>query len=517
MDAPMSFVRWIAALMLACVCCLGFTDVRAYAYAGETTRVSVSSASEQGNDRSDWPSISADGRYVAFQSSATNLVPDDTNGISDIFVHDRQTAQIERVSVSSSGEQGNSTSCCPSISPDGRYVAFQSCATNLVPDDTNWEWDVFVHDRQTAETTRVSVSSGGVGGDFHSDYPSISAGGRYVAFLSFATNLVPGDTNGCGDIFLHDRQTAQTERVSVSSGGEQGNSTSEYPSISADGRYVAFDSYASNLVPGDTNGYEDVFVHDHQTAQTTRVSLSSTGEQGNSDSWLPSISADGHYVAFTSGASNLVPNDTNWRFDVFVRDCQTDQTDRVSVSTGGEQGNDRSSWPSISADGRYVAFDSDASNLVPGDTNVDEDVLVHDRQTAETTRVSVSSAGEQGNDTSWYPSISADGRYVAFMSYASNLVPGDTNWTGDIFVHDRGPNCPCGDTDHSGGAVDLNDFATFALCFGLNEANPPDCDEEAFTCSDLDGDGDVDLPDFATFALWFGLVPDQYVPDCTPE
>jgi hypothetical protein len=233
-----------------------------------------------------------------------------------------------------------------------------------------------VHDRQTGATTRVSVSSvGGQGNDFSSG-PALSADGRYVAFESTASNLVAGDTNGSGDVFVHDRQTGATTRVSVSSTGEQGNGNSFRAALSADGRYVAFESTASNLVAGDTNGTSDIFVHDRQTGATTRVSVSSAGEQGNNNSFRSALSANGRYVAFYSLASNLVAGDTNGRWDVFVHDRQTGVTRRVSVSSAGVQGNHDSMWPALSADGRYVAFDSVASNLVPGDTNETWDVFI---------------------------------------------------------------------------------------------------------------------------------------------
>jgi Tol biopolymer transport system component len=411
------------------------------------------------------PSISADGRYVVFASYASNMVSGDTNGEYDVFVHDRQTGQTTRVSVASDGTQGNGGSsggswgAKPSISADGRYVAFVSSASNLVSGDTNDFcgyyhdencMDVFVHDRQTGQTTRVSVASDGAQGNEESWNPSISADGRYVAFASEASNLVSGDTNDTNDAFVHDRQTGQTTRVSVASDGGQGNDWSGGPSISADGRYVAFESIASNLVSGDTNdfcGYYhddncgDIFIHDRQTGQTTRVSVASDGTQGNEESTWLSISADGRYVAFASLASNLVSGDTNGGADVFVHDRQTGQTTRVSVASDGTQGNGDSYFPSISADGRYVAFSSYAGNLVSGDTNGEADIFVHDRQTGQTTRVSVASDDSQGNEESRWLSISADGRYVAFASEASNLVSGDTNGETDVFVHDRGALC----------------------------------------------------------------------------
>jgi len=407
------------------------------ASAAYTERVSVSSSGAQGNSGSWISSISADGRFVAFYSGASNLVPGDTNGVPDIFVRDRLTGTTERVSVSSAGEQGNGWSGGASISADGRFVAFYSWASNLVPGDTNGVPDIFIRDRLTARTERVSVSSAGEQGNGRPGGASISADGRFVAFVSDASNLAPGDTNAWADVFVRERLTDRTERVSVSSSGAQGNSHSGSVSISADGRFVAFDSRATNLVPGDTNGRDDVFVRDRLTGRTERVSVSSAGEQGNSVSYAPSISADGRFVAFASRASNLAPGDTNGYDDVFVRDRLTGTTERISVSSAGAQGNYESWWPCISADGRFVAFHSPASNLAPGDTNGCYDIFVRDRLTGTTERVSVSSSGAQGDGDSCAPSISADGRFVGFVSSASNLVPGDTNGMCDTFVRDR--------------------------------------------------------------------------------
>ncbi len=405
----------------------------------EIIRVSVASDGTQGNSHSGTPSISADGRYVAFRSSASNLVAGDTNGDDDIFVHDTQAGTTTRVSVASDGTQGNGNSGGPpSISADGRYVAFHSSASNLVAGDTNGTYDIFVHDTQTGATTRVSVASDGTQGNSHSYYSSISADGRYVAFRSNASNLVTDDTNEYRDIFVHDTQTGATTRVSIASDGAQGNGVSVSSSISADGRYVAFSSYATNLVAGDTNGDNDIFVHDTQTGATTLVSVASDGTQGGSGGSSPSISADGRYVAFSSYATNLVAGDTNGDNDIFVHDTQTGVTTRVSVASDGTQGNNGSAYPSISADGRYVAFRTYASSLVAGDTNGTYDIFVHDTQTGVTKRISVASDGTQGNGNSGSsPSISADGRYVAFSSNASNLVASDTNGSGDTF---RAPN-----------------------------------------------------------------------------
>ncbi|HVS11165.1 MAG TPA: hypothetical protein VMS76_14945 [Planctomycetota bacterium] len=403
---------------------------------GSTTRVSVASSGVQGNWNSRAPSVSADGRLVAFSSYASNLVDGDTNGAVDVFVHDRQTGKTTRVSVSSSGAQGDAGSGLPSISADGRYVAFQSAASNLVSGDSNGITDVFTHDRLSGQTLRVSVSSSNMQGNHPSSAGSISADSRYVAFSSVATNLVPGDTNDARDVFVHDRWTLQTTRVSIDSLGVQGNKDSTTPSISADGRHVAFESFASNLVLGDTNPYQDIFVHDRQTGHTTRVNVSSSGIQSNQFSNRAAISGNGRHVAFFSFASNLVPGDGNGQPDIFVHDRRTYQTTQVSVSSTGAQANGASDWPSISADGRFVAFASGASNLVIGDTNAASDVFVRDRHTRQTGRVSVSSAGIEGNSHSGQASISADGRCVAFQSVARNLAPGDSNEWADVFVHE---------------------------------------------------------------------------------
>ena len=402
--------------------------------------VSLASYGPQGNDDSDHPAISADGRYVAFSSRASNLVPDDNNDEYDVFIQDRVTDKIERVSIAADGSEGDAESGYaqpPSISADGRYVAFASNATNLVPEDENYFTDVFVYDREEDAIERVSLAHDGAEGNWYSSFPSISADGRYVAFQSVASNLVPDDGNGAYDIFVFDRETGALQRLSLDSNGSDSNNQSSYPSISADGRYVAFQSLASNLVEGDTNDTYDVFVFDRETDAIERVSLAFDGSQGNGESTRPSISADGRYVTFSSGASNFVPNDTNDEHDVFVYDRETGTIERVSVAADGSEGNAASSYaqaPSISAYGRYVVFASSADNLVPGDENFFADVFVFDRQTDTIERVGVAADDTEANWTSSYPSISADGRYMAFESLASNLVSADANEASDVFV-----------------------------------------------------------------------------------
>jgi Tol biopolymer transport system component len=294
-------------------------------FAQVTTRVSVRSTGTQANGSSFTnqridAGLSADGRYVAFWSDATDLVEGDTNDSSDVFLRDRQTGTTTRVSVGPGGAQGDGASRDPSISADGRYVTYWSFATNLVADDTNDVSDVFVYDRDTQTTVRASVDSGGKQATNHSFFPAISSNGRFVAFQSSASDLVTPDENGVTDVFVRDLQSGTTERVSVDSDEVEANGESNLAAISADGRFVAFESVATNLVAGDSGGHKDVFVRDRQDGTTEAVSRSTGGDLGDGDSQEASISSDGRYVAFQSSATNLVAGDTNAADDVFLRD-----------------------------------------------------------------------------------------------------------------------------------------------------------------------------------------------------
>jgi Tol biopolymer transport system component len=398
----------------------------------ETTRVSVTSSGAQGNASSEGSSISAHGRFVAFSSNATNLVRGDTNGRRDVFVHDRKTGRTERVNVSSSGRQPKrGGGGIPSISAGGRFVAFLSRAADLVRADTNGAYDIFVHDRKTGRTERASVSSSGAEANRSSFDPSISADGRFVAFSSMARNLVHHDSNRESDIFVHDRRTGKTKRVSVRSSGEQTTSPSSgHPAISADGRFVAFNSLGS-LVDADTNSRGDVYTHDRRTGRTRLASIGPGGDRAIGGGRGPSISADGRFVAFQS-SPGLIP-DRN--AEILIRDRRMEETRAIDVLRGDDNPDEDISRPSISANGRLIAFESYATNLVPGDTNGLLDVFVHDRQRGATTRVSVSSAGLEAHRESAWPMISADGRFVTFSSKAGNLVRPDTNRKWDAFVH----------------------------------------------------------------------------------
>jgi hypothetical protein len=435
---------------------LAFAVVSGTVAAQSTVRASVDAAGAEGSDWSGVsspggaPALSADRRWVAFESLAQNLVPGDKNGWIDIFVKDLTTGAIVRVSVDSAGVEGNSGGTYPSLSGDGRFVAFLSMSDNLVAGDTNATNDVFLHDRDpdgngifdegNGVTTRVSVRSNGAQANKASNFPMVSADGSTVVFSSYASNLVAGDTNGASDVFAYDRLTAKTRRVSVDSAGVQANDASYYAAVSADGQRVAFQSHATNLVAGDSNGYADIFVRDRSAGTTNRVSVDSSGAQANSSSSDPGISADGNVVSFTSNATNLVAGDTNRVSDVFVHDRASGATERVSVDSAGTEadGVSVSCLLAPSADGRFVAFYSSAYNLVSGDTNAVWDVFVRDRKSATTTCVSVDSSGSVGDGASERTGLSADGELVAFASIATNLVANDTNAQSDVFVRNRG-------------------------------------------------------------------------------
>lgn len=409
------------------------------ALAAQTTeRISVSSAGAQGNASSlHESSVSPDGRYVAFQSEATNLVTGDTNGERDIFVRDRLFGATTRVSVSSAGAEANGSSFRPSISADGRFVAFESWASNLVTGDTNGFPDVFLHDRVTGATTRRSVSSAGAQGDRGSYSPALSANGQWLAFTSQASTLVPLVNNFVGHVFLHHCASGVTTLASTGPAGTLENGASDEASLSADGRFMEFISDSTDLIPSGSSGSYDVYVRDRLTGSLVRASAPFSGVAANGASRYATISADGRSVAFQSSASNLVPGDTNFLTDVFVRDLKLGVTERVSVSSTGVEANGGSDAtgqpPGISADGRYVAFSSYANNLAPGWVGW-QVIYLRDRAAGTTSMISVSNGGIAANNSSYSPVMSADGSTVAFQSQADNLVASDTNGVFDMFV-----------------------------------------------------------------------------------
>ncbi|MEU4426814.1 hypothetical protein AB0F81_39850 [Actinoplanes sp. NPDC024001] len=392
-----------------------------------TSVVSVSSAGQQGNSSSTSPAVSADGRFVAFESSASNLVPGDTNGVTDVFVRDRRSGVTERVSLTGAGGQLPDHSYSASVSADGRYVTFVTAAPAPDPSQPHGPPLVYVRDRRAGTTELICQSTAGIAAPYQCDEPAISADGRFVVFESFADTLVAGDTNGTSDVFVRDRLAGTTTRVSVSTTGRQATGDSRQASISRDGRYVAYESAAPDLVRGDTNAMTDVFVRDRLAGTTTRISTSTAGRQANGSSWLPQISATGRYVAFPSAATNFERGDTNDQQDVFVRDRVAGTTTLVSLSSSGERANRFSSTPDISADGRFVTFSSDATNLEPAHTGEAVNVFIRDRRTGVTRSVAPAGSGGQPIEHGLFqPVLSDDASTVAFATVAPDLVPPDT-------------------------------------------------------------------------------------------
>jgi Tol biopolymer transport system component len=414
--------------------------------------------------------MSANGRVAAWDSYATDFVADDTNGSEDVFARDLVSGETVRVSVASDGTQADLAASDPAVSGDGRFVAFSSDARNLVAGDTNAKRDVFVHDLLTGTTERVSISSADAQANNTSVDPALSYDGRFVAFISYASNLVDADRNLYPDIYVHDRVTGTTEVVSVDSEGNVADGGALYPDIASNGRYIAFSSSADALVPGDANGRQDVFVHDRQTGETEIVSISTDGVAGNRDSREPSISDDGRRVSFTSFAATLVPLDANGAADIFVRDRTAGTTRRVSATSSGAEAMSGgtpfapgSFFASLSPDGRYVAYQSDAPNLMEDDTP-DFDVFIHDLVTGSTTPVAHGLDGLQPDKGAGLPEIGPDGRHVAFLSDSTNLVAeGNDRWD-DMFVHDRGPSTGVGglSAEVVGGSVNAEGWATFS-------------------------------------------------------
>jgi Tol biopolymer transport system component len=441
-----------------CISAAAFLALTATAAEAQyTRRVSVTSTGLQGNQGGAEASMTPDGRHVAFSSASTNLVPVDLNGKIDVFVRDLEPGVTEIVSVSSSGAQANDQSSSPTISADGRFVAFYSNATNLDPAHPAPAGQIYVRDRQLQTTELVSgPTTGPTAGTCF--FPSISADGRFVAFTSDGALLLE-DTNGIEDVYVRDRLNGTTECVSVPTGPPQTVDTIPIANLSADGRFVAFSTAANNILPGVTGPSPSVFLRDRTNGNLELLSIDLQGNSASGDSTARAISADGRFVVFSSNSADLVVGDSNGRDDVFVRDRQLGTTERVSVDGQGNEGDDDSGgFCAITPDGRDVVFTSTATNLVPGDTNVFVDVFLRDRSSGSTERVSLTSAGYQGGGGGTC-SVSDDGRLVAFSSTA-HLVPGDTNQREDVFIRDRtgGPTftslcspgidgvrtCPCG-------------------------------------------------------------------------
>jgi Tol biopolymer transport system component len=396
------------------------------ALASETILASRSTTGGPADGSSVLPAISADGRYVAFESDSTNLVPGDTNASPDMFVFDRLSGSIERVDVSSAGDQavGGSPTldfARAVISADGRFVVFPSSASNLVPGDSPDTLDLFLRDRTAGTTTRLNVDATHGTAETDCEDPAISPDGRFVAFSAFGSIGLP-HSQGISAYVL-DQSTGIVGLVSVDSNGVPADSASIAPRISADGRIVVFHSFASNLVPNGGIGAIHCYVHDRLTGATARVSVSSSGVPGDGASSFPDVSADGRWVVFTSTSTNLIDGQST-NGGLFLHDLSTHRTERLADTVPVMFGSVGA--PAMSADGRHVAF-------VDGNGQA----VVLDRDDGTISRASVSSSEEAGDGASGQVAISADGSLVAFESESTNLVANDTNSKGDCFVRDR--------------------------------------------------------------------------------
>ena len=411
---------------------------------GFTELVSRSTVGTQGDNDSQSPSISSDGRFVAFASFAENLVPDDTNLAPDIFVRDRLLGTTERVSVSSAGRQGNGASGLidlmggPSISGDGRFVAFSSEASNLVRGDRNLNPDVFVHDRLTGETTRVTVATGGAEANAGGTEAAISRDGRIVAFLSNADNIVP-DGNFTADVFVHDRQTGVTERISQAPDGSDANGQSLFaPRLSSDGRFVYYSSFASNLVVDDPdNGDVDAYLFDRQTQTTTAITSNRPSSGVIQHGIAGGISGDGNFLTFTTQDNSFITPDTNNFFDdAWLVDRSTGESFLVGRNDAGAQGDDSTFAGGVSDDGRFVALVSRSTNF-GGPANFRENVYLRDRTAGTTRLVSVASDGTEGDLDSIEPAMTPDAQVIAFASRSSTFVAETQGFFAyDVFVRD---------------------------------------------------------------------------------
>jgi Tol biopolymer transport system component len=402
-------------------------------YACFNERASLNPVEQGANSASNRPDISADGRYVVFESTATNLDAWDTQPQADIFIRDLQLGDTYRISTPSPTGGSNGDSRRPSISSDGNFVVFESSATNLVSGDSNGQTDLFLWSRATGQLSRVSVASNGSQGNGESVNARISANGQFVVFESRASNLDPADTNSTRDIFVRNLQQNTTRCVSRTHLGASSDRDSANGSISADGTRVAFESDGTNLVFWDTNNHTDIFVRNLVNDTILRASLAWNAAEGNGPSTRPSISPDGLQVAFESNAMNLVVGDNNYQTDIFLRELSSGYTRRISTSVNGIEGQMRSFEPQFAADGRFVAFLSEASNLVANDTNNFTDVFVRDVLFDQVFRVSRGHQMSETQNHSRAPRISATGRWVVFENDANNLVESDQNGCSDVF------------------------------------------------------------------------------------
>lgn len=478
------------------------------AFAQTTTKLSATPTGTSGNASSALgtspDTLSPDGRFAVFASGATNLVAGDTNLWPDIFLRDRVAGTITRVSVGSGNIEANAESASPAVSDDGRFIAFQSLASNLAAGDFNGTWDIFVHDRQTGLTTIVSVANTGAIGNGASTSPSISGDGTLIAFESDASNLAVSDPNAATDVFLRNLATNSTRMLSRIPGGALGNAASKAPALSGDGRFVAFESLATNLAPGATAAFSKILVLDLSAGGPQLASLNTAGVAANAAAFQPSISSDGSRIAFTSSSSNLAPVSQTVN-NAFLRDRGAATTTLVNALSNGTPANGNATGVRLADNGSFAALLSNSSNLTPGHSGTIADAFVVDLTTGLTLRASVplTVPGEpNGAGVVNIGSVSNDGRLTTFQSASTNLLAGDPNDAlVDVYLRDSLTNWYrdidgdlYGDTTNSLSVV-FPPTAGYVLVPGdCNDSNPAVNPGAIETCNGVDDncDGTVD-------------------------
>ena len=504
------------------LCAVGLLGAVVCANAG-TSIVSLNGNEAEANGLTRFPVLSDDLRWIAFSSDATNLVANDNNNATDIFVRDLLTGAVTRVSVRDDGTEGNGASGHTfhtrghAMSDDARWIAFFSAANNLDPTDTNPGLDLFLHDRDpdadgifdegNGTTRLITRAFDGAAADGPSGPHGIEVtdDGRWIVFYSEADNLVADDFNGFGDCFIYDRISDSITRMSVGAAGEEGDRAALHPTISPDGRYLSYYHLSDLLSPLDNNGVADIYFVDRDTDENGTfddttwlvelVSISSTGVQGNAQSRFSWHSEDGRFVAFESNATTLVDNDNNNDRDIFVRDRHLDETHRVSVRSDGSEASRGGRYPfMMTPDGTSIVFRSPASDLVDDDVNTTQDVFIHDLPTGTTTKVSEThDQGGINNEAQWMW-ISNDSRLIAYESPATNITPAGTNGTWHCYVHDRGPVGLAGDVNRDG-AVNFADLNVVLARWALPGPG-----------GDADGSGTVDFGDLNAVLNDWGAV-----------
>ncbi len=403
--------------------------------------LSRNSQGNWGSDSSLYPALSTNGQWVAFISTATNLVPGAVSTNALVYLRDRATGANTLVSKAAGGALANADCANVRVSGNGQFVVFDSVASNLIANDANGVSDVFLYDRVSGVLELIS-KVGVASANGASDFAAVSDDGRYVVFASDASNLVAGDSNTYRDIFVRDRQAATTTRVSVSSASAQADYTSDLPNISGDGRYVTFLSGADNLVTATYFPAYQLYLRDRTGNTTVQISKTTANAPGRGNSGMSSLSSDGRYIAFESQATNLVSGDSNGLQDIFLKDRVSGTLTRISRSNDGNQADGDCWGPAISANGRHVCFYSDASVFSTQDDSATLNLLDYDRLSGKMARFNYNDAGDQALDNSFLPATSGDGGVVVFSTWAWNLVPGDGNGAIDVLALERGDSIP---------------------------------------------------------------------------